>query len=142
MPLKHKIPTSYARFLTKTYHDVKRSNQWIPDMETRSVWYSKETYLQALGLPIDTPTGIINGIRIYLGSYTEEHPNPDKKGKITLVLVPTKGGTTVDDHKDILDDPRANPQDLPDPVKEEYNDGQLCPPNCHGNGGLLDPGYQ
>ena len=141
MPLLKKIPTSYARFLTKTYYDDKRSHQRMHPMETRAVWFDKATYLQALGLDPETPTGDVDGIRIYFGSYKDSHPTHNKRGKTTLVLVSTRRGSSVDDHIDMLDNPEADPEDLPDAIRDEFNDGQLCPPNCDGDG-LIDPDHQ
>jgi hypothetical protein len=141
MPPLKKVPTSYARFLTKNFQDLKRGPQRLIPLETKAVWFDAATYLQALGLDPEMPTGVIDGIRIYFGSYDNNDPRPKKRGKMTLILVPTKPGSTPDDHIDILADPLADPKDLEVDFIEEFNDGQLCPPNCDGDG-LLDPDHQ
>jgi hypothetical protein len=139
MPPLKKIPTSYARFLAKNYQDLKRSPQRLIPLESKAVWFDKETYLQALGLNPQTDTGIITGIRLYFGSYRNNDPRPDKREKLTLILVPTR--LEGNKHVDILDDPNADPADIPDEQKDEYNDGQLCPPSCD-NYGLLNHDHQ
>jgi hypothetical protein len=141
MPALRKIPTSYARYLAKNFQDLKRSPQRLIPLETKAVWFDTATYLQALGLDPETPTGNIDGIRIYFGSYQNEHPRPEKRGKMTLVLVPTRAGDHANEHIDLLTNPEHDPADIPDEIKEEFNDGQLCPPNCDGDG-LLDPDHQ
>jgi hypothetical protein len=141
MPELKPIPTSFARFLARNYEVNKRRPQRILEFETKSVWFSKETYLEILGLDPNLPTRDYDGIRIYFGSYKENHSNVHKRGRMTLILVPTKPGATPLDHIDDLAQPHDFPADIEDHKLGEFNDGQLCPPNCDGDG-LLNPDYQ
>jgi hypothetical protein len=135
------IPTSFARFLARNYEVNKRRMQRILEFETKSVWFSKETYLEVLGLDPNLPIQNVDGIRIYFGSYKENHSDAHKRGRMTLILVPTEPGSLPNEHNDILAQPHDFPADIPDHKLAEYNDGQLCPPNCDGDG-LLNPDYQ
>lgn len=142
MPFTGKrIPTAYARQLAKNYRNQKRGKPLLID-DTEAVWFPKEVFLEALNLPLDTDTGNISGIRVYLGAYENrsDYPrNPDWRRQLTLVLAQTESrdngsGTIVE--RDILDDPDANPS-YPNPI-DTFNDGQICPPPKCDDRGLLN----
>ncbi|MBN8675963.1 MAG: hypothetical protein J0L56_17655 [Chitinophagales bacterium] len=138
-----KIPTSYARQLVKNYRDQKLGRP-LKSADTQSVWFSKETILQALNMvaPID-PTLDVSGLRIYIGAYesTVVQPDINRKGKLTLILVQTRA--TGLKHNDILEKKDALPgYEEAAGILGEFDDGQLCPPpNYDENGSLLDPNY-
>lgn len=133
-----KISTSYARQLALNYRSLKLGKQLKID-ETQGVWFSRDTILQALNVVDPNPNNLVQGLRIYFAAYEEGDIQPDvtKKGKLTVVLVQTSLVTTATGTvtiKDILDDPNAKPG-YP---RDQYNDGQICPPPACDADGLLN----
>jgi hypothetical protein len=134
------IGTMYARQLAKNYRDQKLGKQLLTD-DTKAVWFSSNVMLQALGLPEDTDTGDISGIRIYFGAYEnrDDFPgDPNYRRMLTLILVQTEritesSGKIV--HKDILKDKHEAPAYPGTPAA--FNDGQICPPPSCDADGLL-----
>lgn len=146
-----RIPTGKARGLAKNFK-LNKLGKKLKDDDTRGVWYDKQDFYDALGLVRDGTTGYLkeagivkegvtvfpDGIRLYFGSYTEDHELPEKKGKLTVILVTTKEGPTLPNdmktHLDVLTNPAEPPENV---IKafSEFNDGQLCPPpNCDPDG--------
>jgi hypothetical protein len=148
-----RIPTGKARGLAKNYRDNKIGKK-LKDDDTRGVWFERQEFYNALGLVRDGQTGFLmeagiedngtlvqpDGIRIYLGAYSESHSHPVKKGKLTVILVTTKAGSIPTEggilpHLDLLENPGEPPTDMFLKDAESYNDGQICPPpNCDPNG--------
>lgn len=146
-----RIPTGKARGLAKKFK-LNKLGKKLKDKDTQGVWYDKQDFYDALGLVKDGQTGFLkeagieqngvtvfpDGIRLYFGAYSEDHENPVKKGKLTVILVSTREESPqtgiIKKHLDILTSPAEGPEEL---LKEfsEFNDGQLCPPpNCDPNG--------
>lgn len=149
------IDVCYARKLVENF-GTKKIDKTLPKDETRAVWFSKESILEALGLdPATTDTGEITGIRFYFGAY-ENHDgypaNDADYNKMTLVMVKTgqdsiqvyRGTVAETMYLDIIKDPTAIPE-YPDTApastaeKTCYNDGQIIPPPPDGVGlGLIN----
>ncbi len=149
------IRTKHARKLADNYRKQKKG-RLIEEGETLGVWFSRNILEQALGITGPDAGKNISGLRFYMGAYEkdfDDYPNdPDYKGKITLIIVQTTEGTPGKDGRpvyvDILEDPYAKPEYDQDIIelhlneserRQEYNDGQLCPPpaGCQRLG-LLD----
>ncbi len=87
--------------------------------DTTSVWFD-EAFCQAL--IADLKRTDIHGLRVYFGAYEKHDEDPDKRNKLTVVLVTTTGSPT---------NPEVAVDDHTPPLKAEYNDGRLCPPKCN-----------
>ena len=152
-----RISTGKARGLAKNYRDHKLDKKLKPN-DTRGIWFGKEVFYEALGLVRDPETGMLketklpymeaevfpDGLRIYLAAYPENHIDENKKGRLTVVLVPTGEGKPGGPlHFDILSNPDQPPSGLDeaggaDQKDTQFNDGQLCPPPVCDPEGLLN----
>lgn len=150
------IGLNYARKLADNYVQKKLGQTLLQD-DTQAVWFSKETILTALGLPADTETNEVTGLRFYFGAYEDEPGFPESstdQNRLTLVIVQT-GDTLIDFVKDdnldaayadIIEDmipgeptqPGYPSADDPSPNMRYYNDGQTSPPPTDLELGLMD----
>lgn len=150
------IGLNYARKLADNFVQKKLGQALLKD-DTQAVWFSKETILTALGLPSDTKTKDITGLRFYFGSYTDEPGYPESKSdqnKLTLVIVQTgetvikfvKDGNPDAAYADIIEDmipgeptqPSYPSVGDPAPNMRYYNEGQTTPPPTPQALGLMN----
>ncbi len=150
------IGLNYARKLADNYVQNKLGQKLLPD-DTQAVWFSKETILSALGLPPDSDTKEVTGLRFYFGAYSNEPGYPESatdQNKLTLVIVQT-GDTVIEfvrdgnpdaAYADIIEDmipgeptqPAYPSTDDPAPNMRYFNDGQTVPPPNPQELGLMD----
>lgn len=95
---------------------IRNYRKTADEKATRSVTFSKEIILEALGLDPELETNGINGLKFFFAAYTETAHDGSKlpegyAGMATLVFAPTRGENCVTDE-----------------AKTLYNYGHMCPP--------------
>jgi hypothetical protein len=103
---------------------INHYRQSLPPGSIKSVWLDRDI-IDFIAQNADTLG--INGLRVYMARYKEGYPpvtqDPGRKDKLTVIVVPTTDGTTMD----LTDD-----TDLTDGY---FDYGRPCPPTCTGDAG-------
>ncbi len=110
--------------------------------ETKSVWYATLHLEQLID---ELKYKEASGLRIYLGAYSDDHPN--YAGQLCLLMVPTRADGQTLGHFDIIAEEEP---DFPerfagfDPgeigrIYKTFNFGSPCPPACPPPDGLTFP---
>ncbi len=84
----------------------------LPSGSLRSAWLNRDFIDAVIAL---SSTETLDGVRVYLGKYTEDDPQEQfAEGDVTVILVPTANGSDVDAY---------------------YDYSKICPPHCAGDEG-------
>ena len=120
-----------STFLTTKYGLLSDA---IGKPDTRNVWYSR-AHIE--GLLSEMNLYDADGLRIYFGSYGENHPNYPKQ--LCLLMALTKEDSQSGAHEDISieDEPdfalrSQTERSIVDFTERDYNVGSPCPPICPG----------
>lgn len=98
------IPVAKAKEYINNYR------QTLPVGSLRSAWLNRDFIDAVIAL---SATQALDGVRMYLGKYTENGPQA-VAGDVTVILVPTVNGEDLDAY---------------------YDYSRICPPHCDGDVG-------
>jgi hypothetical protein len=96
----------------KAMEYVNHYRDGLPSGSLRSAWLNRD-FIDAI-ITLDG-TATLDGVRVYLGKYTERGQDPEfNEGDVTVILVPTENGDDLDAYHDY---------------------SKICPPHCDGDEG-------
>jgi len=97
---------------TKAKEYINNYRQGLPAGSLRSAWLNRDFIDAVIAL---SSTETLDGVRVYLAKYTEDDPQEQfAAGDVTVILVPTAGGSDVDAY---------------------YDYSKICPPHCDDDEG-------